>query len=194
MTRSQKRKNTAPSSSSSSSSSLRPSKRQRRPPAVFGQGVDPPAPSTPLSTVRRPQHSRDCTPPQGAQNRASPSPLFEPEASQLATDAYAVEIPGEDDDEEEPIDAAADDEAADDDEQVTMRCELLRPLKKVLVGSQLPLQETHLVLLLLLLLLLPQPLNRASSNSVRSRKTKLSTRSHICTSGGALVGVQWRRM
>ncbi|KAF2624881.1 hypothetical protein BU25DRAFT_450317 [Macroventuria anomochaeta] len=44
------------------------------------------------------------------QNQASPSQLFESEASQLAADAYTDEILGEDDDEEEePIDAAADD-------------------------------------------------------------------------------------
>ena len=121
MARNSKRKNVPPASSNSSKSS----KRQRKAPQVFEQGVNPPAPLTPPSTVRRPQRSQNRTPQPDTHNRgrgaaeASPSPLFEPEPSQLATDAHAADILGEDEDEEEPVNATADEEEAVVDEGVS---------------------------------------------------------------------------
>lgn len=82
-------------------------KRQRKAPQIFERGVNP-APPTPPSTVRRLQRSPD---PTSQRSRDTPSPLFEPEASQLATDAHAAEILGEDDD-EMPVEETPDDEDA----------------------------------------------------------------------------------
>lgn len=98
-----KRKNVTPAKN-------RPAKRQRKPTQPFEQGVNP-APPTPPPTARRLLRS-----PEPSQRTRTPirSPLFEPEASQLATDAHAAAILGEDDDDEEELEAVDDEE----DEQV----------------------------------------------------------------------------
>lgn len=80
-----------------SSEPRRSTKRQRRAPKPFDQGVDP-APLTPPPTARRCERSLE---PSQRSRTPIQSPLFEPEASQLATDAQAAAILGEDDDEEE---------------------------------------------------------------------------------------------
>ncbi|KAF2628501.1 hypothetical protein BU25DRAFT_447962 [Macroventuria anomochaeta] len=85
----------------------KPTKRHRKVPQLFEQGVNPAPPSLPPTAPRsqrsrEPTHQRDCD---------ILSPLFEPpEASQLAVDAHAVDILGEDEDEVLEVNATADDE------------------------------------------------------------------------------------
>ncbi|KAF1363299.1 hypothetical protein EJ07DRAFT_174010 [Lizonia empirigonia] len=95
-----KRKNVTPAKS-------RPPKRARKTTQPFEQGVNP-APPTPPPTASRPVRS-----PEPSQRSRTPirSPLFEPEASQLATDAQAAAILGEDDNEVEEL------EPVDDEDQ-----------------------------------------------------------------------------
>ena len=102
MARSSKRKHVTPTGGKAS----QPTKRQRKAPQIFEQGVNP-VPLSPPPTALRPQRSRE---PTRQRDRQTPSPLFEPaQASQLATDAHAADILGEDEDEEPEIDATADD-------------------------------------------------------------------------------------
>ncbi|KAF1934929.1 hypothetical protein EJ02DRAFT_460815 [Clathrospora elynae] len=82
-------------------------KRQQTATRVFEQGVNPASP-TPPSTVQRLQHSQDRTAQQDAHNCGIASPIFEPEASQLATNAQAADILREDNNEEELVEATAD--------------------------------------------------------------------------------------
>lgn len=91
----------------------RSAKRQQKPTQLFKQGVNP-APLTPLLTARRPVRSLE--PSQRSRTRTPiRSPLFEPEASQLATDAQAAAILREDDNKEEEL---ADNEQDKQDKQV----------------------------------------------------------------------------
>ncbi|KAJ8113858.1 hypothetical protein OPT61_g4114 [Boeremia exigua] len=112
MAHSQKRKRT-------NLTSARPAKRQRKPPLIFEQGVNPTAPVTPPATIRRVGYSQALTqsePSHGSVARASPSPLFEPDPSQLVS--TAADILGEDEDEEELFNLAADDDNEVEDEAV----------------------------------------------------------------------------
>jgi hypothetical protein len=87
----------------------RPAKRQRKPTQPFQKGVNS-APLTLPPTARHPVRSPE-PPKRGRTRTPIRSPLFEPEASQLATDAQAAAILREnDDDDEEELAAAADDE------------------------------------------------------------------------------------
>ena len=101
MARGNKRKNVPPTGREG-----RSEKRLRKSTRPFEQGVNPPAaqPHTPPPTTRRPAPapaptpSRQPTPPC---HQDTLSPLFVPDASQLATDAQAAEIQGEYEDEED---------------------------------------------------------------------------------------------
>ena len=118
MARSNKRKNVAPASSETS----RPTKRQRKATRPFEQGVNPPAPPTPPSTVRRRQHSQN---PSQLRDRNTPSPLFEPET--IATASRVASIPAEDEDDEEEF---ANDAADDDDEPVQNMLDAVRAVEE----------------------------------------------------------------
>ena len=106
MARAAKRKHVTPAASSG-----KPTKRQRKPTQPFEQGVNP-APLTPPSTVRPLPRTRIVTAHSDVEIRGrgaassrpaegSPSPLFEPEQSQLAIQAQADNILGFAEDEDE---------------------------------------------------------------------------------------------